>query len=53
MDTQLINVTGERSRSGATAVVKPSSSRYYRPELDVVRLLAFMIVFFYHVLPSS
>ena len=35
------------------AARKPSSSRYYRPELDVVRFLAFMLVFVYHTLPSS
>jgi peptidoglycan/LPS O-acetylase OafA/YrhL len=30
---------------------KSSSGRYYRPELDVVRFLAFMLIFFHHTLP--
>ncbi len=30
-----------------------SVSRYYRPELDVVRFLAFLLVFLHHTLPSS
>jgi peptidoglycan/LPS O-acetylase OafA/YrhL len=32
---------------------KPGTGRYYRPELDVVRLIAFMLVFISHELPSS
>jgi peptidoglycan/LPS O-acetylase OafA/YrhL len=32
---------------------KPSSGQYYRPELDAVRFLAFLLVFFYHTLPTS
>jgi peptidoglycan/LPS O-acetylase OafA/YrhL len=31
----------------------PSASRYYRPELDVVRFLAFLLVFLHHTLPSG
>jgi peptidoglycan/LPS O-acetylase OafA/YrhL len=31
---------------------KPSLQRYYRPELDVVRFLAFLLVFAEHTLPS-
>jgi len=31
---------------------KPSAPRYYRPELDVVRFLAFMFVYLHHALPS-
>lgn len=30
-----------------------SASRYYRPELDVVRLLAFLLVFLHHTLPAG
>lgn len=30
---------------------RPAPSRYYRPELDVVRFLAFLLVFFHHNLP--
>ncbi len=30
-----------------------ATSRYYRPELDVVRFLAFLLVFLHHTLPSS
>jgi peptidoglycan/LPS O-acetylase OafA/YrhL len=32
---------------------EPRVSRYYRPELDVVRLLAFVLVFITHELPSD
>jgi peptidoglycan/LPS O-acetylase OafA/YrhL len=32
---------------------KPSSSRYYRPELDAVRFLAFLLVFLFHALPNG
>jgi peptidoglycan/LPS O-acetylase OafA/YrhL len=32
---------------------QPSTGQYYRPELDVVRLLAFLLVFSYHTLPTS
>jgi peptidoglycan/LPS O-acetylase OafA/YrhL len=35
--------------AGALAV----AGRYYRPELDVVRFLAFLLVFFDHTLPSN
>lgn len=30
-----------------------SASRYYRPELDVVRFLAFMLVFLHHTVPTD
>lgn len=30
-----------------------ASRRFYRPELDVVRLLAFVLVFLHHVLPRG
>jgi peptidoglycan/LPS O-acetylase OafA/YrhL len=30
-----------------------SASRYYRPELDVARFLAFLLVFIHHTLPST
>jgi peptidoglycan/LPS O-acetylase OafA/YrhL len=30
-----------------------SAGRYYRPELDVVRFLAFLLVFLHHTLPHS
>lgn len=30
-----------------------ATNRYYRPELDVVRFLAFLLVFFHHALPSG
>ena len=53
MQTKSMNAIVERSHNDATAVVKPSSTRYYRPELDVVRFLAFLLVFVYHTLPSS
>jgi peptidoglycan/LPS O-acetylase OafA/YrhL len=43
----------ERSGNDPAERGKPGSSRYYRPELDVVRFLAFMLVFTYHTLPSS
>ncbi len=33
--------------------LNPSRSRYYRPELDVVRLLAFLTVFLHHILPHT
>jgi peptidoglycan/LPS O-acetylase OafA/YrhL len=32
---------------------KPGASRYYRPELDVVRFLAFLLVFLHHTLPHA
>ena len=32
---------------------RASGSRYYRPELDVVRFLAFLLVFLLHVLPAE
>jgi len=32
---------------------KPLGKRYYRPELDVVRFLAFLLVFIHHTLPSD
>jgi peptidoglycan/LPS O-acetylase OafA/YrhL len=32
---------------------KPSAGRFYRPELDVVRFLAFLLVFLHHTLPHS
>ena len=32
---------------------KPAARRYYRPELDAVRFLAFMLVFLHHTLPRS
>lgn len=32
---------------------KPATSRYYRPELDVVRFLAFLLVFLHHTLPQG
>ena len=31
----------------------PSARRYYRPELDAVRFLAFLLVFLFHILPSN
>jgi peptidoglycan/LPS O-acetylase OafA/YrhL len=36
----------------AVATAAPTG-RYYRPELDVVRLVAFLLVFNYHTLPST
>jgi peptidoglycan/LPS O-acetylase OafA/YrhL len=30
-----------------------ATNRYYRPELDVVRFLAFLLVFFHHALPDG
>jgi peptidoglycan/LPS O-acetylase OafA/YrhL len=33
--------------------LQPSASRYYRPELDLVRFLAFLLVFFCHTLPAG
>jgi peptidoglycan/LPS O-acetylase OafA/YrhL len=35
------------------AAPEPSTSRYYRPELDVVRFIAFILVFIYHELPTE
>jgi peptidoglycan/LPS O-acetylase OafA/YrhL len=35
------------------AVPESSTSRYYRPELDVVRFLAFILVFLSHELPNN
>jgi len=32
---------------------KPLTSRYYRPELDVVRFLAFLLVFLHHNMPQG
>jgi peptidoglycan/LPS O-acetylase OafA/YrhL len=32
---------------------KASGGRYYRPELDVVRFVAFLLVYLYHTLPSA
>lgn len=34
-------------------VPTPAASRYYRPELDAVRFLAFLLVFLFHVLPNG
>src|ERR1700721_3390300 len=47
---------GEAPVEEAAAVLEPSKtkkaqSRFYRPELDVLRLLAFTLVFLDHVLP--
>jgi peptidoglycan/LPS O-acetylase OafA/YrhL len=39
-----------------TSLMQPAShpaSHYYRPELDVVRFLAFLLVFVHHTLPSG
>ncbi len=33
--------------------MEPSSGRYYRPELDVLRFLAFLLVFIHHALPIA
>ncbi len=33
--------------------LSPSPKRYYRPELDVVRFLAFLLVFLHHILPND
>jgi peptidoglycan/LPS O-acetylase OafA/YrhL len=38
---------------GTAEAVRPSRSRYYRPELDFVRFLAFFLVFASHTLPST
>ncbi len=35
----------------ASANAQMSISRFYRPELDVVRFIAFQLVFFAHLLP--
>jgi peptidoglycan/LPS O-acetylase OafA/YrhL len=35
------------------AGLRPGTSRYYRPELDVVRFLAFVLVFVSHELPND
>jgi peptidoglycan/LPS O-acetylase OafA/YrhL len=32
---------------------RPAAGRFYRPELDVVRFLAFLLVFLHHVVPNS
>lgn len=32
---------------------RASKTRYYRPELDALRFLAFLLVFFHHTLPSA
>lgn len=34
-------------------VLKAGSGRFYRPELDVVRFIAFLMVFLHHCLPRS
>ena len=36
-----------------TATPASANGRYYRPELDVVRFLAFLLVFLHHALPWS
>jgi peptidoglycan/LPS O-acetylase OafA/YrhL len=40
------------SGSNQAYAPRPSASRYYRPELDVVRFLAFLLVFVEHTVPS-
>ncbi len=44
------------SKETVTSSVQPANhsvSRYYRQELDVVRFLAFLLVFLYHTLPPG
>jgi peptidoglycan/LPS O-acetylase OafA/YrhL len=46
----------EENRHEETSFMQPatpSASRYYRPELDVVRFIAFLLVFLHHTLPST
>lgn len=43
---QTSNLQSQPERSAA------KSSRFYRPELDVLRFLAFLLVYFHHVLPA-
>jgi peptidoglycan/LPS O-acetylase OafA/YrhL len=35
------------------AAIDPSGERFYRPELDALRLFAFLSVFFWHALPGE
>jgi peptidoglycan/LPS O-acetylase OafA/YrhL len=50
-ETGVARLDGQKQRSVLAS--QPSTSQYYRPELDVLRLLAFLLVFFYHTLPTS
>lgn len=43
----------QKEKETGLLAAAPSSSRYYRPELDVVRFLAFLLVFLHHTLPDS
>jgi peptidoglycan/LPS O-acetylase OafA/YrhL len=43
---ELVQICDEDSRGGPAS--QPSSTRYYRPELDVLRFVAFMFVFIAH-----
>ncbi len=36
-----------------SAAPRSGARRYYRPELDAVRFLAFLLVFFHHILPDG
>jgi len=46
------NVSGDSMPAGKVPA-KSTSARYYRPELDAIRFLAFLLVFFHHNLPSG
>jgi peptidoglycan/LPS O-acetylase OafA/YrhL len=50
-----MNITGKVALAGGAPVYgyAPINRRYYRPELDVVRFLAFAFVFLYHNLPND
>jgi peptidoglycan/LPS O-acetylase OafA/YrhL len=48
-DTQQERVKGSSSTFGE----RPAVSKFYRPELDVVRFAAFLLVFLFHNLPRA
>jgi len=49
VDTDVLQASGAEFKG----VEMGSRTRFYRPELDVVRFIAFFLVFLHHTLPSS
>jgi peptidoglycan/LPS O-acetylase OafA/YrhL len=37
----------------SNSVTQPSTARFYRPELDVLRFVAFLMVYLYHTIPDD
>jgi peptidoglycan/LPS O-acetylase OafA/YrhL len=49
-----MNDEDRKSRMTASnSVTPPSTARFYRPELDVLRFIAFLMVYLYHTVPDD